>query len=182
MSTSPSEIECLDSTTVYRNPWLSLREDTIRRADGKEGLYGVIEKPDFAVIAAVQGNRLHLVEQYRYPVGSRYWEFPQGSWKQGNGDPAALACAELREETGLVAGSMIHAGHLFLAYGYSAQGYDVFLARDLEQQESTPDPEEQGLVARSFPISEVETMIHDGTIKDATTVATFGLLRLKRLI
>ena len=176
------EITCLSSKTVYRNPWLSLREDTIRRADGGEGLYGVIEKPDFAVIAALQKEQLYLVEQYRYPVEARYWEFPQGSWEYRAIDPISLAKAELLEETGLSAGSMSHAGHLYLAYGYSAQSYDIFLASDLEQKEKRLDPEEQGLITRPFAVSVVESMILDGTIKDATTVAAFGLLRMKGLL
>jgi ADP-ribose pyrophosphatase len=37
-------------------------------------------------------------------------------------------------------------------------------------------------VARDFALAEVERMIRDGEIKDATTVAAFGLLRLKGLL
>ena len=176
------EITRLSSSLVYRNPWLSLREDTIRRADGSKGIYGVIEKADFVVIAAVHSGQLTLVEQYRYPVGARHWEFPQGSWEHRSTDPLSLAHAELQEETGLQAGSMIHAGHLLLACGYSTQGYDVYLAKDLQQQDRKLDHEEQGLIARSFAISDVEEMIRDGVIRDASTVAAFGLLRLKGLL
>ena len=173
------EIVKTASSVVYRNRWMTVREDKIRRADGGEGIYGVVEKRDFAVIAAVQAGQIYLVEQFRYPVGRRYWELPQGSWEETAVEPAKLAAAELREETGLVAGTMVHAGHLFQGYGYSTQGYDVFLARDLEQGESKTDPEEQGLVARAFDLRAVEEMIGDGVIKDASTVAAFGLLRLK---
>jgi len=161
---------------------MSLREDIIRRADGSQGIYGVIQKSDFAVIVPVQSGQLYLVEQYRYPVGKRYWEFPQGSWESARTDPISLAQAELREETGLSSGSMIHAGHLFLAYGYSNQGYNVFLATDLEQQERQLAQEEQGLIASPFSIDAVEKMILDGAIKDATTVAAFGLVRLKGML
>jgi ADP-ribose pyrophosphatase len=42
--------------------------------------------------------------------------------------------------------------------------------------------EEQDLVTQVFPLHEVERMIRDGEIKDATTVAAFGLLRLKSLL
>jgi NAD(P)-dependent dehydrogenase (short-subunit alcohol dehydrogenase family) len=41
--------------------------------------------------------------------------------------------------------------------------------------------EEQDLVTQDFALSEVERMIRDGEIKDATTVAALGLLRLKGL-
>jgi ADP-ribose pyrophosphatase len=77
---------------------------------------------------------------------------------------------------------MLHVGHLYEAYGYSSQGYDVFLASDLRQGENKLDPEEQGLVCREFSVRAVESMILDGTLKDGTTVAAFGLLRLKGLL
>lgn len=179
---SKPEIETIGTAVVYKNRWMTLREDTIVRADGSTGLYSVVEKPDFAVIAAVSNGELYLVEQYRYPVQARFWELPQGSWEQQTVDPQVLAKAELREETGLIAGSMLHAGRLFLAYGYSSQAYDLFLATELSQGETQLDAEELGLVAKPFKLQLVEDMIRDGTIKDATTVAAFGLLKLKGLL
>lgn len=176
------EITTTSSQVVYSNRWMTVREDRIQRADGSPGLYGVVEKPDFAVIAAVRAGQLYLVEQYRYPVRQRFWELPQGSWEGQTVDPLSLARAELREETGLVAGSMQHAGRLFLGYGYSTQAYDLFLATDCEQQATDLDAEEQGLVARPFDIATVQAMVCDGRIQDATTVAAFGLLRLKGLL
>jgi ADP-ribose pyrophosphatase len=176
------EIARIESSVVYRNRWMTVREDRIRRANGAEGSYGVVEKPDFAVIAAIDSGRVYLVEQYRYPVAGRYWELPQGSWEQQEVDPLVLAASELREETGLVAGSIVHAGHLFQAYGYATQGFNVYLATRLEQLDSQLDPEEQGLVAKPFEVTLVERMLRDGVIKDAATAAAFGLLRLKGLL
>ena len=176
------EVKAVDSRIVYQNRWMTVREDNVVRINGSRGVYGVVEKRDFAVIAAVQDGCIHLVEQYRYPVKGRYWEMPQGSWETQDVDPATLAAAELREETGLVARKMAHAGHLFLAAAYSTQGYNVFLASDLEQGRAEPDSDEAGLVARKFTLKEFEAMIFDGTIKDATTVAAFALLRIKGLL
>jgi len=179
---SKPEIETTGSTVVYKNRWMSLREDAIVRSDGSTGLYSVVEKPDFAVIAAVSEGEIYLVEQYRYPVQRRFWELPQGSWEEQAVDPLVLARAELREETGLTAGSMLHAGRLYLGYGYSTQAYDVFLATQLAQGETQLDAEELGLVAKAFKLAIVEEMISNGQIMDATTVATLGLLRLKGLL
>ena len=107
---------------------MRVREDTIRRPDGSSGIYGVVEKPDFVVIVPVDDDgRLHLVEQYRYPVKGRYWELPQGSWEQAPGaEPLEMARGELREETGLDSARMIYAGHLFEACGSSNQGFHIF--------------------------------------------------------
>jgi hypothetical protein len=65
-------IKTLSSRVVYENPWLSLREDQVERADRSNGLYSVIDKPDFALVIPMENDGFHLVEQYRYPVKSRF--------------------------------------------------------------------------------------------------------------
>ena len=177
------EIETISSRVVYENRWMRVREDSIRRSNGRMGMYGVVEKPDFVVIAPIEHGIIHLVEQYRYPVQQRCWELPQGSWEdQPGADPDVLASAELREETGLSAATLIHAGYLHIGYGYSTQGYHIFLASGLTNGERDLDVEEAGLITRAFTLADVERMILDGTIKDATTIAALGLLRMKGLI
>ncbi|MBD2748653.1 NUDIX hydrolase [Microvirga sp. BT688] len=162
---------------------MRVREDTIERQDGSPGIYGVVEKTDFAVIVPLDHGLIHLVEQYRYPVQGRYWELPQGSWEDAPGtDPLELARAELREETGLTAESMIHVGHLFECYGYSTQGYHIYLAQGLHLGEAQREPTEQDMVSRAFSVEEVLAMITEGVIKDATTVAALGMLWLKGVL
>lgn len=180
---SENEINTLGSRLIYENRWMRLREDAIRRRDGAEGIYGVVEKPDFVVIVPVEPDgAVHLVEQYRYPVGARFWEFPQGTWEGEPGaDPIAVARGELAEETGLLAEEMIYAGHLFQGYGFSTQGYHIFLARGLKPTARRLDPEEQGLITQRFAAAALMRMIREGEIKDATTVAALGLLQLKGL-
>lgn len=177
-----TEIRTLDSRTVYENRWMRVREDQIERTGGHRGLYGVVEKTDFAVIVPLTETGTLLVEQYRYPVGGRFWEFPQGSWEGVDLAPQDLARAELREETGFTAGRIEEVGRLFVAYGYSNQAYGIFTARDLVPGQTDLDEEERGLVSGAFTWSQVERMIMEGTIRDATTVAAFGLLKLKGLI
>ena len=176
-----AEIEQIESRIVYRNRWMSVREDRVRRADGSDGVYGVVEKNDFAVIAAIRDGQVRLVEQFRYPVGSRQWELPQGSWEGEGIDAEALARSELQQETGLVAQSMAHIGRLFLAHGFCTQRYDVFLATGLTQHDAQLEPEEAGLCSRWYSLTEVDNMIRAGVIQDATTVAALALLRLNVL-
>src|SRR4051812_12152575 len=92
------------SRVVYANQWLSVREDEFERSDGATGVYGVVDKQDFAIVVAEQDGMFHLVEQFRYPIGRRSWEFPMGGWPvEKTGTALELAQAELREETGLIA-------------------------------------------------------------------------------
>ncbi len=75
------------------------------------------------MIIPLDGDLVHLVEQYRYPVRARRWEFPQGTVPdRADADPVALAARELREETGLVAGQLRLLGMLDVAPGMSALG------------------------------------------------------------
>lgn len=187
LPTGPSDatpdIETLSTRIVYENAWMRVREDAIRRRDGSTGIYGVVDKMDFVVVVPLHADgSLHLVQQFRYPVGARFWEFPQGMWGPPGADPALAAAHELQEETGLAAATLTHAGFLHEAYGTINQGYDIFLATGLTAGQAAPESEEQDLISRSFPRAEFERMLLDGTIKDATTVAVFGLLRLKGLL
>jgi 8-oxo-dGTP pyrophosphatase MutT (NUDIX family) len=175
---SPKPIRRRSSRAVYENAWMTVREDEIERADGTRGIFGVVEKPDFAIIVPQDDDGgFWLVEQYRYPVSGRYWEFSQGSWEHRAGaDRVELARGELQEETGLSAGSLKHLGHLFEAYGFSTQGFDVWLATDLERGEPNRQVDEQDTLSRKVSRTEWETMLQDGTIKDAPSTAAYGLL------
>ena len=80
--TNVADVEAIGMKVIYENRWMRVREDVARRRDGSEGIYGVVEKPDFVVIVPVEGDgSLHLVQQFRYPVGGRHWEFPQDFWE-----------------------------------------------------------------------------------------------------
>ncbi|GAB2778682.1 8-oxo-dGTP pyrophosphatase MutT (NUDIX family) [Amycolatopsis magusensis] len=172
-------IERISSREVYRNNWMSVREDDIRRPDGSTGIYGVVDKPEFALVIPLDGDRLHLVGQFRYPLGERTWEFVQGTAPDlADLDPAELAVRELREETGLEAGSMVELGRLSLAPGLTSQRGRVYLATDLREGPPQRELEEQDMRTGWFPREEFEKLIISGEITDAPTIAAYGLLRL----
>ena len=176
------EITTISSRIAYENRWMRVREDRIAYADGAPGLYGVVEKRDFVLVVAREGDRVHLVEQYRYPIRQRQWEFPQGLMEQGETDHAACARRELREEAALDAASLVEAGELFLAAGFCTQPFRVFLATGLSPAAGVRDPEEQGMTTRAFAVAEFETMLRDGTMRDSVSVAAFGLLRARGML
>jgi 8-oxo-dGTP pyrophosphatase MutT (NUDIX family) len=165
---------------VYRSRWMRLREDAILRADGTAGIYGVLEKPDFAIIIPRHDDgSFTLVEQYRYPIGERCLEFPQGADEKNPGiDPLVLARQELAEETGLRASSVTLLGQLHHAYGYSSQGMSIVLATGLTQGETARETEEQGMTVVRVAGDELADMIRDGRIRDESSVAAYGMLLL----
>jgi 8-oxo-dGTP pyrophosphatase MutT (NUDIX family) len=175
------ELVATDSAVVYANRWMTVREDKTLRRDGARGIYGIVEKPDSALVIPFADGGFHLVEQYRYPVKGRYWEFPQGSWEANPGaDPIELARGELVEETGLTAGTMTTIGHLFEACGYSTQGVHVILATDLTAGEPQLEETESGLISRWFPEAALWQLIAEGRLKDAPTLAALALFQRHR--
>lgn len=172
-------MERLSSRQVYANSWMTVREDGIRRPDGTEGIYGVVDKPTYALVIAREGDRLHLVEQFRYAVGRRGWEFPAGTAPdRAAADPADLAVRELREETGLVAGRMELIGHLDVAPGMSSQTGTVWLATELARGPVQREHTEQDMRAAWFPAAEFEAMAASGEITDSQSLAAYLLLQL----
>ncbi len=174
-------METLSSRQVYANSWMTVREDAIRRPDGSDGIFGVIDKPTAAVVVPLDGDRLHLVEQFRYPVGARRWEFPMGTApERAEADPAELAARELAEETGLVAGRMELLGRLDIAPGMSSQREHVFLATELTAGAPDREHQEQDMRTAWFTIAEFEAMVREGAVVDAQTLAAYLLLVLQR--
>jgi 8-oxo-dGDP phosphatase len=172
-------VETLSSRQVYANSWMTVREDRIRRADGTDGIYGVIDKPTYALVIPRDGDRLHLVEQFRYPIGKRRWEFPAGTApERAAQDPAELAVRELQEETGLLAGRMELIGHLDVAPGMSSQLGTVWLATELTQGPARREHSEQDMRADWFPTAVFEAMCRRGEVTDSQSLAAYLLLRL----
>lgn len=173
-------IERLASREIYRNPWMVLREDEIRRPDGSDGIYSVVDKPAYALVMPYDGHRFRLVEQFRYPLGERRWEFPQGTAPDlVDAEPAELAERELREETGLRATSFEALGQLDVAPGMSSQRGWVFLATGIAEGEANLEHEEQDMRSAWFSRDELERLIRAGVIVDAQSVAAYALFLLR---
>lgn len=178
----------LSSRIAYENPWTRLREDIIRRPNGKEGLYGVVERNQFSVIVPLghtsQGlPTITLVNQYRYPIQKRLWELPMGMWEtRPDAAPETVAAGELKEETGLVAQTMQHVGILYQGAGYSNQKGHVYLATDLAQKASHRETTEQDMYCQTFTLQEIEEMIIKNEITCMVSLAAFALLKVKKLL
>ena len=167
------------SREVYRNPWTRVREDVLERPDGSTFVYGVVERPDFALILAVDRDGFWLVEQFRHPIGRRSWEFPQGTWTHGDdGTAENLARAELAEETGFRADRLDHLGRLDLAPGLMTQRFDVWRATGLTPGPTAREASEADMRSAFVPEAELRAMIRDGRFTDGPSLAAYGLLLL----
>ncbi|KQS67057.1 NUDIX hydrolase [Modestobacter sp. Leaf380] len=169
------------SREVYRNPWTTVREDVVELADGSTSVYGVVERPDFAMVVPAERDGFWLVEQHRHPVDRRTWEFPQGGWPAGaSGTAEDLARAELAEETGLRAGRLEHLAHLDLAPGIMTQQFDVWLATDLTPGPTAREASEADMVHAFVTEAELVARVLDGRFTDAPSLAAWAVVGLHR--
>lgn len=178
--TRPADVERLEGRETYRNAWLSVTEDVVRRADGSTGIYGVVHRaPGVVVIArrVVDGiEHFCVVEQYRYPLGARRWEFPAGTTDDRDFDAEAAARRELREETGVHADATGVLAVLDVAPGFSSQRTTIVLAEELHDGVADRDVTEADMKWAWWTRHDVGDAIAGGRMVDAQSVAGWGVL------
>lgn len=132
----------LKSEYVYKGRVIRLRVDQVQLPDGREAVREIMEHPGASVIVPVDADgNVHLVQQYRDAIGRQLLEVPAGKLDHGE-DPEDCARRELREELGLMAGSMTMLTSFYSSPGFCDEILHVYLAEDLSQEEVDPDHEE----------------------------------------
>lgn len=177
------------STVVYENPWIRVREDAVRRPDGADGVYGVVEvrHPAVFVVALTDDDEVVLVELYRYATGAWSLEVPAGG--SDGEDLLDAARRELLEETGLEATAWERIGSMAALNGICAAPEHVFLARGLRRPDGGVRTGGAGAAAegiarvRAVPWADALHLVRDGVITDGESVAAlmYAALALGRV-
>jgi len=170
----------LGSRVIYANPWIRVREDTVVRSDGREGIYGVVEiGPTVGIVALNESNEVALVTQWRYTLGRMSTEIPTGGSQSSDQDVLAAAKRELREETGLSARNWRELGSVDNSNGVTDDVAHMFLATGLEIGSDAQDPEEQ-VVLSWLPFDQAVDQVLGGSITESVSVAAILKVELLR--
>jgi ADP-ribose pyrophosphatase len=88
-----------------------------------------------AVILALDGGDVLLVEQYRVPLGRRCIELPAGliGDEHAEDDPLAAAARELEEETGYGAARLENLGQFYSSSGMLSESFTLVRATGLSR-------------------------------------------------
>lgn len=140
----------------------------VRVPGGGEAVRELVYHAGGAAVTAVDDEGYTwLVVQYRKALEEFLWEIPAGKLDPGE-DPRATAVRELREETGLEAGSLESIGVITPTPGYCSEQIHLYYASDLTAGESKPDPGEHLMQIR-LPLEKALQAVKDGRITDAKT-------------
>lgn len=166
----------LSSKTVYKNPWIRVREDAIIRPDGTKGIYSVVESDDSVIVGALNDkNEIFLIYSFSYPAKSWQWELPGGS---SDGEHILEASKrELSEETGIIAKEWIELPFTRVCDGFMTERTATLIARDLSFEPKIA-ADDDGVIAdgRFFTFDAVHDMVANGQIDEGQSITALYLI------
>lgn len=168
--------ELLRSETLMKGRAFTIRRDYLKTPDGRETRFEIVEHGGSVIILPVDGDgNLLFVRQYRHAAGLDLLELPAGT-RDGDEPFEDCAAREIREETGMEAGTLKHVGSFYLAPGYSTEYMGVFLATDLKHNPLEADDDEF-LSVEKIPVKEAFNMAERGDMPDAKSLAALLMAR-----
>ena len=182
-----------DALPDGRSPFTHIRDDLVHQGQVVALYDGIFEGPDGAVlhrdivrhpgavsVVAIDHDQIvYLVRQSRAPLDADLWEIPAGKKDVDGEAPEVTAARELREEVGVVAGTLEPLVDIHHSPGFCDELQNIFLGTDLTPSERAVDgAEEEHMVVARVPLTDAVAMSLDGTITDAKSIV--GILAAAR--
>ncbi len=172
----------LASKEAYKGRIFSVFSDTVLEPGATQPhTRDVIRHSGSVVILALDERQnpadpdVMLIRQYRHAAGQYLIELPAGRIDAGE-KPLAAARREMIEETGFRARRWTSLVKYFASPGFLGEWMVIFVARDLEAGEATPEEDER-IDLLPTPLSKAMQMVADGKIHDGKTLIGLSLVQ-----
>lgn len=164
------------STKLFDHPRLTVYEDDVELPNGIATKYIHFgNMPDAGMVLARNNDGKFLIQkEYSYPPDEVLRQLPGGAIDE-NEDTAAGAARELAEESGL-AGDLSLLGWFYHNNRRSSQRMYVYLATNLSETATNPDPEES-FENEWCSESEIEALIRGNEIRNYTFLAGWAMYK-----
>jgi len=131
------------SEIKYQNPWITVKEDKIKRLDGKPGIFGTVTmQAGVSMLPIDNQGFVYLTSEFRYAIKINSIESVSGGINT-NEKPLQCAKRELKEELGIKAKSWINLGFVNPFTSLIDSPAYLFLAKDLSFSQSQQDGNEK---------------------------------------
>lgn len=159
------------STERSENPRFTVVKDLVSVRGHLQPFYYTDIREGVCILTFYK-EKIALLKEYRYPVGSWQWEIPGGIVDPGE-TPEHAALRELKEETGFSCDAVTSLGSVYTSFGSSDEKINLFLARCEEKGESSPEPAEV-FDLYLFDEAEFIRMIRDGEFMHGAGLAAWA--------
>jgi ADP-ribose pyrophosphatase len=162
------------SQSVYTTRVFSLHQHhaTSQLNPGKQGLFSVLEAPDWVnVIAITTEQKVVMIRQFRQGTRDITLEIPGGMVDAGE-DFLTAGLRELKEETGGVGGDALQIGMVAPNPAIQSNHCATILVKDVVLGELFLDGNEE-IEVILYPLSDVSRLIREGEITHSLVIAAF---------
>ncbi|WP_235670290.1 MULTISPECIES: NUDIX hydrolase [Prosthecochloris] len=169
----PGTWEVLESTYLYREPWLTMRRDAVRLPNGRTiPDFFIWEYPAWVNVVALTGNgEMVLIRQYRHGAAKVSYELPAGVHDNPTETLLDAARRELLEETGFGGGEWRELMRLSANPALQTNITHTFLAEGVEEVGSQHLDSTEEISVHLLRPDKVKTIIDEGEMLQALHAA-----------
>ncbi len=156
---------------VYRGIRFDVHALTLSGDQGETYRRDVVAMADAVVVLPLlDASTVVMIRNARVGAGQTLWELCAGTLEEGE-DPQVCAERELIEETGYRAGRIEPLTAFYTCPGICTEYMYAYVAHDLTHVGQNLDENEQ-IEVHELKLDRVMTMLRQGEIRDAKTIAT----------
>lgn len=166
----------LSTENIYSGKVVDFTLDKVRLPDDNIVNREVIKvKEAVAILAITPGNRIILVEQFRYPTGKVLLEIPAG--KIENEDVANAALRELAEETRYTGDIVEYITKFYPTPGFCNEVIHLVKIKCTGRTNDYKPDDDEFINVKEFFINDIYDLMDNNEIEDAKTLIALSHLK-----